>query len=296
LKILVTGCNGQVGWELARVLEPLGDIVAFDRAGLDLALPDRVRATLAQLRPDVIVNAAAYTAVDSAETDPETAFAVNARGSEILAEEAKRNGALLVHYSTDYVFDGRKDRPYVETDGTHPLSTYGRSKLEGEKAIQNVGCRHIILRTAWVYAARGRNFLLTIRRLARERPELRVVNDQFGAPTSAPAIARATGEILSAIARGKGEDGIFHMTAAGRVSWFDFARLIVAQSGPPFPAVLPIPSLDYPTPAARPRNSCLSSSRLATRFAVRLGDWEQEARRILDELRVAAIPDKLSGS
>ena len=287
MKILITGRDGQVGWELCRALRPLGEVSAFDRSALDLAQANSIRAVVRAVHPDVIVNAAAYTAVDKAESEPGLARAINAWAPGILAEEAKRCGALLVHYSTDYVFDGRKVGPYVEDDPTNPLSVYGQSKLEGERAIQAVDCRHVILRTAWVYAARGKNFMLTIMRLARERPELRVVNDQFGAPTSAWAIADATAAIVGAVSRGSGAQGIFHLTAAGRASWFDFAELIVKASGPPHPIVHPIPASEYPTPAQRPGNSCLDNAKLARVFGITLADWRVEAQRILAGLRQA---------
>ena len=290
MRILVTGHNGQVGWELARTLAPLGEVTALDRSALDLAQADSIRAAVRGLNPDVIVNAAAYTAVDKAESEPELAHTINARGPGILAEEAKRCGALLVHYSTDYVFDGQKAGPYVEDDEPHPLSVYGRSKLEGERAVQAAGCRHLILRTAWIYAARGKNFMLTILRLAHERPELRVVDDQFGAPTSASAIAKASASILTAMSRGAEASGVFHMTAGGRTTWHAFAGLIVENSGPPFPAVRPIPGSQYPAPARRPGNSCLDNTKLANTFGVRLGDWQEEARSVLTEVLRATMP------
>ncbi len=288
MKILVTGRTGQLGCELAHRLAQLGTVSALDRAGLDLGRPDSIRAAVSELRPDVIVNAAAYTAVDQAENEPEIAAAINVRGPQILAEAARRGGALLVHYSTDYVFDGGKSAPYVEDDTPNPLGAYGRTKLEGERAIAAAGCRHLIFRTSWVYASRGKNFLLTIRRLAAERSELRVVDDQFGAPTSAAAIATATATILSAnSARVDIPSGVFHMTAGGRTSWHGFARLIVDQSGPPFPVVLAVPSSEYPTLARRPHNSCLSNEKLNATFGVHLEPWDMEARRILAGLRAA---------
>lgn len=290
MKILITGRDGQVGWELCRALRPLGEVSAFDRSALDLAQANSIRAAVRAVHPDVIVNAAAYTAVDKAESEPGLARAINAWAPGILAEEAKRCGALLVHYSTDYVFDGRKAGPYVEDDPTNPLSVYGQSKLEGERAIQAVDCRHVILRTAWVYADRGKNFMLTIARLAHERPELRVVNDQFGAPTSAAAIADATASIIDALCNGSGSQGVFHLTAAGRASWFDFAELIVRASSPPHPIVHPIPASEYPTPAQRPGNSCLDNAKLARVFGIRLADWSVEAQRILAGLRQAVRP------
>jgi len=295
LKIVVTGCNGQVGWELARSLAALGEVIALDRSSLDLSRPDSIRAAIRRHGPDVIANAAAYTAVDRAESEPGMAQAINATGPGILAEEAQRRGALLVHYSTDYVYDGAKSAPYVEDDPTHPLSVYGRTKLDGERAIQAAGCRHVILRTAWVYAARGKNFMLTILRLAAERPELRVVDDQFGAPTSAPMIAGATASIIASRARSEGSDGVFHLTAAGRTNWFGFARLIVDSTKPPHPALQPIPGTDYPTPARRPANSCLDNSKLANAFGIRLGGWQDEAQRILGEIRVTAAAGPCAG-
>ncbi len=284
MKILVTGRGGQVGRELSRSLQPLGDVVALDRGAMDLANPDSIRRAIETVKPAVIVNAAAYTAVDRAEDEPDLANAVNAAGPALLAEEARHLGALLLHYSTDYVFDGEKPGPYTESDPTNPKGAYGRSKLEGERLVAGSGCRHIILRTSWVYAERGRNFLLTIRRLASERPELRVVDDQHGAPTSAPAIADATTVIIGLALQGKGEEGLFHLTASGRTSWYEFARLIVARLGPNQPRVLPIPTDQYPTRARRPQNSCLDNSRVRRAFGVHMAPWDEEAARILRHL------------
>jgi dTDP-4-dehydrorhamnose reductase len=241
----------------------------FDRFGLDLADTPPLVATVRALQPAVIVNAAAYTAVDKAEAERDMAFAVNATAPRVLAEEAKRIGALLVHYSTDYVFDGEKASPYVEDDAPRPTSVYGESKLAGEQAILKSGCRHLILRTSWVYGPRGKNFYLTMLRLAKERPELRVVDDQVGAPTSSLEIARATATLL-----GKGARGLYHMTAAGETSWCGFARAIFAAAGIATP-VVPIPTADYPTPARRPRNSRLDCSRLRADFGVALAPWEE---------------------
>jgi dTDP-4-dehydrorhamnose reductase len=292
LKIVITGCKGQVGWELKRALAPLGEITALDHAGLDLADPEGIRAKIRALHPDVIVNAAAYTAVDHAESESDLAHAINARAPGVLGEEAARCGALLVHYSTDYVFDGSKSTPYIEDDVPNPISAYGRSKLEGERAVQASGCRHIILRTTWIYAARGKNFLLTILRLAAERPELRVVNDQYGAPTSAPSIADATATIIRSVAGGNDATGVFHLTAAGRTTWHEFATLIVASMPPPHPAVLAIPSSEFPTAARRPANSCLDNGRLSATFGIRLRDWREEAQRILSQLHAPAAVDR----
>ena len=286
VKILLTGRNGQLGWELARALAPLGEIVAFDRAGLDLADPARLASTVRELKPDIIVNPAAYTAVDRAESESEAAFAINARAPGILAEEAKRLGALLFHYSTDYVFDGAKAAPYLEDDATNPLGVYGASKLEGERAIAASGGRHWIFRTSWVYAPRGKNFLLNILRLAREGKPLRVVADQFGAPTSAAMLARATAQALStqaqAISRrgphnAPPSSGVYHMTAAGRTSWHGFACAILREFRLDNP-VTAIPASEYPLPAKRPANSVLDNSRLAAAFGIRLPGWEDGLR------------------
>ena len=282
MKILLTGRNGQLGWELASTLAPLGDLVAFDRAGLDLADPARLASAVRELQPDIIVNAAAYTAVDRAESEPETAFAINARAPGVLAEEARRRGALLIHYSTDYVFDGTKAAPYREDDPANPLGVYGASKLEGERAIAASGVRHWIFRTSWVYAPRGKNFLLTILRLAREGRPLRVVSDQFGAPTSAAMLARATAQALStqaqALAVQDRQDapppsGIYHMSAAGRTSWHGFACEILREFGIADP-VAAITAAEFPTPAKRPTNSLLDNGRLAASFGIRLPNWE----------------------
>ena len=280
MRILLTGRNGQVGWELERALAPLGEVIACDRAALDLMQPDRIVSVVRAARPEVIVNAAAYTAVDKAESEPDAAFAVNANGVRVLAEEAKRAGALLVHYSTDYVFDGTKGSPYVEDDETGPLNVYGRSKLAGEQAIGAAGGRFLILRTSWVFAPRGRNFFLTVRRLLREKDEIRVVSDQIGAPTSAAALAAATAELLGRHRReALGEaSGLYHATAAGHTSWHGFAAEIARLEHahlPTTPRVVPIPSSAYPSPARRPKNSRLSNEKLRRTFAVVLPSWEE---------------------
>jgi dTDP-4-dehydrorhamnose reductase len=279
VKVLLTGKNGQVGWELCRALAPLGEIVAFDRGGLDLAVPDQIVSTVRSVRPDLIVNAAAYTAVDRAETERESAHAINAAAAGVLAEESRRLGALLIHYSTDYVFDGTKDAAYVEEDSPNPLNVYGVSKLAGERAIRAVDVPHLILRTSWIYAARGKNFFLTIRRLLREKSTLRVVSDQIGAPTSAAALADATAEILrrhDRFALGK-MSGIYHATAGGSTSWHGFATQIARLERATLagrPGIVPIASSEYPTPAVRPRNSRLSNEKLLARLGVRLPSWE----------------------
>jgi dTDP-4-dehydrorhamnose reductase len=277
VKILLIGKNGQVGWELAHALAPLGEIIAFDRKGLDLAVPDQIVSAVRSARPEVLINAAAYTAVDRAESEPDAAYAVNAAAVAILAEEAKRVQALLIHYSTDYVFDGAKDTPYIEEDRPNPLNAYGRSKLAGERAVCSIDGPFLILRTSWVYSARGENFLLTIRRMLRERDQLRVVSDQIGAPTSAGALAQATAELLqrhgaAALAERR---GIYHATAAGSTSWHGFATQIARLERPGSPArLVPIPSSEYPTAARRPRNSRLSNEKLLRHFSVALPRWE----------------------
>lgn len=269
MKILVTGRNGQVGRELSKQLHDCGEVIALDRSTLDLADPASIVAAVRRVRPQVIVNAAAYTAVDKAETDRETAFLVNAMGAGLLAAEARAVDALLVHYSTDYVFDGRKSEPYLETDPCNPVSVYGESKLAGEQAVQASGARHLILRTAWVYAAHGGNFLRTMIRLARERPELRVVADQRGAPTWAGDIARTTRALIR---HARAAEGIYHLTAAGETTWHGFAEEIVRRLGTGN-KVTPITTAEYPTPARRPRYSVLSNERLVRTFGVERPNW-----------------------
>ena len=277
MKILLTGRNGQVGWELAHALAPLGEVIAFDRGGLDLADPDQIVTAVRSVRPDVLVNAAAYTAVDRAESEPDAAHAINATAVAILAEEAKRAQALLIHYSTDYVFDGTKEAPYVEEDQPNPINAYGRSKLAGEQSIRSIDGPYLILRTSWVYATRGKNFLLTILRLLKEKNELRVVLDQIGAPTSAGALAEATAELLrhhGTAALGDAR-GIYHATTSGSTSWHGFAKEIARLERPEPPVrIVPIASSEYPTAARRPGNSRLSNDKLLRRFGVALPCWE----------------------
>ena len=289
MNILLTGKNGQVGWELQRTLQPVGKVTACDHAGLDLADAAAVRRKLDEVRPDVIVNAAAYTAVDKAESEPEQANAVNAAAPALLAQEAVQRGALLIHYSTDYVFDGAKASPYVETDPTNPLGAYGRSKLAGEEVSRASGCDHLIFRTSWVYAARGANFLRTILRLAAEREELRIVADQVGAPTWARLIAEATAlalrQALAERRHGRFESGLFHLTCAGETSWHGFASLIVAsRGGLRVKTVTPIATADYPTPAQRPANSCLNTDAFRARFGLALPDWRDCLPLCLEEI------------
>jgi dTDP-4-dehydrorhamnose reductase len=288
MKILLTGSNGQVGWELRRTLACLGEVVAVDSSVLDLSDAAAIRRVVREVAPRVIVNPAAHTAVDKAESETDRAWAINATAPGLLAEEADKLGALLVHYSTDYVFDGGglsgNTRPWQEDDPTGPLNVYGASKLAGEQAIQAACQRHLIFRTSWVYGARGANFLLTMRRLMRggasERPELKIVADQIGAPTWSRMLAEATALILSQqFSPARGADrpqpwGVYHMTNAGETSWHGFAQAIQALDAPEKPArLLPIPSSDYPTPAKRPLNSRLDNDKLARVFGVRLPDW-----------------------
>jgi len=293
VRILLTGAGGQVGWELARVLAPLGEVIGLDRSGLDLVQPDALRETVRAIAPEAIVNAAAYTAVDRAESEPELARAINAIAPGILAEEAQRLDAILVHYSTDYVFDGTKTEPYVESDAPNPLNVYGRTKLEGERAIGASGCRHLTLRTSWVYGARGNNFLLTMLRLARERRSLRIVDDQIGAPTWCREIAQATAILITQPElAARGADGLYHLTAGGATSWCGFARAIfdspeMARLGVTPPAVEAIATSAYPTPARRPANSRLDCSRLERRAGIRLGAWDAALERCLEELAAA---------
>ena len=286
MRILLTGRTGQVGWELERRLSRLGQLFAFDRVSLDLANPDQIVARVREVKPDLIVNAAAYTAVDRAESEPRPAAQVNATAPRILAEEAKRLGAALIHYSTDYVFDGAKSTPYVESDSPNPLNAYGRSKLEGERLIQASGCRHLILRTSWVYGTRGTNFLLTILRLARERPELRVVDDQIGAPTWCRDVATATARLATEAAAGRAE-GLYHLTAAGATSWYGFAREILGALGIET-LVRAVSTADYPTPARRPANSVLSGAAIAARWKLELPEWRDSVADCLRDSDPAA--------
>lgn len=290
MKILLTGGHGQVGWELQRTLAPLGPVYAPARAELDLADADALRQAVRHLGPDLIVNAAAYTAVDRAESERELAFLINGDAPGILAEEARRLGAAIVHYSTDYVFDGTKGAPYEEIDAPRPLNVYGESKLAGEKAVAAAGAAHLILRTSWVYGMRGKNFLLTMRRLAAERDELRVVDDQVGAPTWSRLIAEATTAILahclhkgSVVPQLADRGGLYHLSCAGQVSWHGFAQAIVAGLANP-PAVTPIPSREYQTPAARPAYSVLSNQKLARAFGLMLPDWRHALTLCVEEM------------
>ncbi|WP_313025354.1 dTDP-4-dehydrorhamnose reductase [Pseudomonas lopnurensis] len=278
MKILITGSKGQLARELQLELAGVGKLLALGHNALDLADPEQIRQQVRLLRPDLIINAAAYTAVDPAESHREQAYAVNGRGPAALAEEAARLGAPLIHYSTDYVFDGSKAEPYTEQDTPHPLSVYGASKLAGEQAIQAVGGEHLILRTSWVYSQHGKNFLLTMQRLLQERDSLAVVSDEIGAPTSATSIARATAQMVRKRQVGEGgPSGLYHLTATGETSWYGFACSIaehLRQQGRLKARIEPILSRDYPTAAARPLNSRLNCARLQRDWDIRLPDWE----------------------
>lgn len=289
MNILLTGRNGQVGWELQRTLLPLGRIEAVDQQELDLADPAAIRRMLDALRPDVIVNPAAYTAVDKAESEPGLAHAVNAEAPALLAQWAARQGALMIHYSTDYVFDGAKPAPYVETDPAGPLGVYGRSKRAGEEAVLASGADHLIFRTSWVYGARGANFLRTMLRLAAEREELRVVNDQIGAPTWARFLAEATAlalrQALAERRHGRFESGLFHLACAGETSWHGFASAIVeGRQGLRVKAVTPITTAEYPLPAPRPANSRLNTDAFRARFGLALPGWRDCLQLCLEEI------------
>lgn len=273
-KILLIGKNGQIGWELNRCLLTLGDIVAVDYPEIDLARPDTITKLVRETKPDLIVNAAAYTAVDQAEDEPDAAMAVNGTAPGILAEEAKRINAVLVHYSTDYVFDGRKRTPYTEEDEPNPLNVYGKTKLVGERAIQQVGCDHLILRTSWVYGTRGKNFLLTMLRLAQERDEIRVVDDQIGTPNWSRWIAQATAHILCRDPEEvRDKSGLYHLSAKGETSWYGFAREILRLAGHDPEKVKPIKTGEYPAKAVRPGYGVLGSNCIQEIFRVRRFNW-----------------------
>ncbi len=292
-RIFLTGATGQIGWELARTLMAMGQVVIPARDRYDLARPESLRPLLDAVRPDVIVNAAAYTAVDHAEEEPDRVLAINAAAPAELAMAARRHHALLVHYSSDYVFDGRKPGPYTEDDAGCPISLYGQSKLGGEEVVRASGADYIIFRTSWVYSARGKNFLKTILRLAREREELRIVSDQIGAPTWARLIADVTAlalqQDLALRSNGQFESGLFHLTASGETSWHGFATAIVndaLEQGASLKCrtITPITTAEHPLPAARPANSRLSGARLAARYGLDMPGWERCMHYCMAEL------------
>jgi dTDP-4-dehydrorhamnose reductase len=312
-KILLFGRSGQLGWELSRKLSSLGELTVLGSTDVDFASPEAIRAAVRSVHPSLIVNAAAYTAVDKAESEPDLAWAINAEAPGVLAEESARLGCLLVHYSTDYVFDGAKPDPYLETDVTNPINVYGKTKLGGERAIARAMAgsegRWLVFRTSWVYGARGTNFLLTMLRLARERSELRIVDDQIGAPTSSEAISQATVAVLARIFSANpapaGSEtvpalqpsaeplpadwsGVYHLTCSGGASWFGFAREFLTSmaeaTGAPIPALIPISTVEFPRPARRPANSRLSCELLRETFGITLPPWQQALQRVLEQL------------
>lgn len=299
MKLLLLGRNGQVGWELQRSLAPLGELIALERQGDaggqglcgDLSRLDELARTVRALRPDVIVNAAAHTAVDKAESEPEQARLLNALAPQVLAREAAQTGALLVHYSTDYVFDGSGSAARTETEATAPLSVYGGSKLEGEQLIQASGCRHLIFRTSWVYAARGGSFAKTMLRLAQEREALSVIDDQWGAPTGADLIADVTAHAIRQLQRQPGDQGLYHLVAGGETTWHAYASHVIARArelAPDRPwkvqRIAAVPTSAFPTPAQRPHNSRLNTDRLQQTFGLRLPHWQAGVDRMLQEI------------
>lgn len=297
MKILLFGKNGQVGWELQRSLAPLGDLISLDRHDQDLCGDlldlEGLKNTVRQVRPDVIVNAAAYTAVDKAEGDAATALAVNAKAPSALAEAAQVIGAWLVHYSTDYVFDGSGSTPWAEDDVTGPLSIYGQTKLEGEQGIQTLCQKHLILRTSWVYASRGGNFAKTMLRLAAERDSLTVINDQFGAPTGADMLADITAHMVRGVQSAGTPDlaGTYHAAAAGETSWHGYASFVLeqargagAQLKTSAASVMPVPTTAFPTPARRPHNSRLKTDKLKQSFGLQFPSWQSGVKRMLAEI------------
>jgi len=289
MKILLLGKNGQVGWELRRTLAPLAPVTAVDYPEINFTDAAGLRALVAATAPSVVVNAAAYTAVDKAESEPELCRQINAVAPGVLAEMAGKAGALMVHYSTDYIFDGTKPLPYVETDAPNPLSAYGRSKLEGDQAVKASGADHLIFRLCWVYGTRGQNFMLTIQRLAREREKLRVVGDQFGCPTWSRMIAEATALALKQVLAGadrSGFNGEYHVAAGGQANWHEFASRIIElmpEAERKCRTIEKITTPDYPLPARRPANSVLDCGKLQKSFGLRLPDWEASLRQVLDQ-------------
>ena len=294
-RILVTGASGQVGSAAVRSLASLGEVIAPARDRLDMADPTSIRSVMREVRPRWVVNAAAHTAVDKAESEPELAFALNAEAPRVLGEEAREIGAGVIHFSTDYVFDGSGERPWVETDPTGPLNVYGRSKLAGEQALAATGATHFIFRTSWVYGATGKNFLLSILRMAREREVLRIVADQHGAPTWSEDLARLAAHVIAQVDK-NGEDslpnnlsGVYHAGGSGQTTWFGFASAAVdmlreQNPGAMLASVEPIATADYPTPARRPANSRLDCTKLAAVFGIRMLDWQESLRQVMQQL------------
>ena len=295
MKILLFGKIGQVGWELNRSLQPLGEVIVFDQEDADFSDPESLRDIVRKFKPDVIVNAVAYTAVDKAEEEEELALNINGVAPGVLAEEAFKLNALLVHYSTDYVFDGTKSTPYVETDSPNPINAYGRTKFAGEVAVQSSGCDHLILRTSWVYASRAHNFMLTMLKLAQEREELSIVSDQVGAPTSARLIADTTILCVQQAMKEKYENvfvsDLYHLTASGHTSWHGFTEEIVKVASKQLNLKLKIknikaiPTIEYPTPAQRPMNSQLGLTKLEKAFGIVMPDWEKVLGLCVGEIK-----------
>ena len=295
MKILLFGKNGQVGWELQRSLAPLGELVALDFDSQDLcgdfSNTEGIAQAVRSVAPDVIVNAAAHTAVDKAESEAALAHTINALTPGVLAQEAKRKGSWLIHYSTDYVFDGRGETPWVETDPTGPLSVYGKTKLEGEEAIRDAGCKHLIFRTSWVYASRGNNFAKTMLRLAQERDSLTVINDQIGSPTGADLLADVTAHAIRTALQHPQVSGLYHLVASGQTSWHDYARYVIdyaRQAGIEIKvtpeAIRPVPTSAFPLPATRPKNSRLNTQKLQNTFGLNLPHWQSGVARMLTEI------------
>lgn len=294
MKALLFGKNGQVGWELHRSLLPLCEVVAPERPDFDYADPESLRRMIREIGPDIVANCVAYTAVDRAESEAALAMRINADAVQILAEETRKRDALLIHYSTDYIFDGTKQDPYTEDDVPNPLNAYGRSKLAGDLAVQTSGCRHLILRSSWIYGARGRNFLLTMLRLASERPELAIVDDQTGAPTWSRMLAETTAfcvlRMLGAPDQGRSLSGIYNVSCSGHSSWFGFAtaifRIAKEKGVRNIPRLVPIRTSEYPMEAQRPLQSRLNNEKLLTRFGIRMPEWDRALQLCMEDLGI----------